>query len=68
VSHVDVNPVRRKVQWRHVGYAVGYVVIGLVLLLVQPVVGGLAILAGLALGAWSLRPLFAAGPARSDTP
>ncbi len=48
---------------RHVVYAVGYVVLGIVLLVFAPVVGVLSILAGLVLGAFALRPLFASsGP------
>ena len=44
---------------RHVAYAAGYVVIGLLLLAVQPILGGLAVVAGLVLGGYALRPLFA---------
>lgn len=49
----------RKVRWRHVVYAAGYVLVGLVLLAVQPIIGALAVVAGLALGGYALRPLFA---------
>jgi hypothetical protein len=59
-GQVPVSTAPRKVQWRHVAYAAAYVLIGLFLLTLQPVVGGLAILAGLALGGWSLRPFLAA--------
>jgi hypothetical protein len=59
-GQVPVSAAPRKVQWRHVAYAAAYVLIGLFLLTLQPVVGGLAILAGLALGGWSLRPFLAA--------
>ncbi len=47
------------VRWRHVAYAAGYVLIGLVLLAFQPIVGGLAVIAGLILGGYALRPLLA---------
>lgn len=60
VHHVEVNPAVRRVTWRHVVYAVLYVVIGLAVTMFQPVIGVLAILAGLGLGAWALRPLFSA--------
>ena len=49
----------RRVVRRHVVYAVGYVVLGLVLLLFAPVIGVLAILAGLVLGGFALLPSFA---------
>ncbi len=48
-----------QVRRRHVAYAAGYVVIGLLLLAVQPILGGLAVVAGLVLGGYALRPLFA---------
>ncbi len=47
------------VRWRHVAYAAGYVLIGLVLLAFQPFVGVLAVIAGLVLGGYALRPLLA---------
>ena len=53
-----------KVRWRHVAYAVGYVLIGLVLLPIQPIVGGLAVVAGLVLAGYALRPLLAASATR----
>ena len=64
VKRVDVDPELRKVQWRHVVYAAAYVLLGLFLLLFQPVVGLVALAAGLVLGGFSLRPLFRTGPAR----
>jgi hypothetical protein len=47
-----------RVRWRHVVYAGAYVVFGVLLLLLQPVVGVVLIVAGLALGGFALRPLF----------
>lgn len=51
-------PASQKVTWRHVVYAVAYVLVGLFLMLLQPVIGLLAVLAGLVLGAYALRPLW----------
>jgi hypothetical protein len=48
----------QKVIWRHVVYAVAYVLVGLFLMLLQPVIGLLAVLAGIVLGAFALRPLW----------
>jgi hypothetical protein len=47
------------VVWRHVVYAFFYIVLGLVILIAlhSAAIGVVAILAGLALGAWTLRPL-----------
>jgi hypothetical protein len=45
------------VRWRHVVYAAAYVVLGLAVVLLQPVVGVLLVLAGIALGGYTLRPL-----------
>jgi hypothetical protein len=59
-SRVETNPALAKVRWRHVAYAATYLLVGvLILVLVHSVVGVAAILAGLGLGAWTLRPLFA---------
>ena len=49
----------RTVVRRHVVYAVGYVVLGLVLLVFAPVIGVLSILAGLVLGGFALLPYVA---------
>jgi hypothetical protein len=53
----EADPARPKVRWRHVGYAAAYVVVGLFVMLLQPVVGLLSIVAGLVLGGFTLRPL-----------
>ena len=63
VNGVDVDPELEKVQWRHVVYAAAYVLLGLFLLLFQPVVGLVALAAGLVLGGFSLRPLLRTGHA-----
>jgi hypothetical protein len=56
---VAVGAEVRKVTWRHVLYAVLYVVLGLVFLLVlHSVIGVLVVVAGLVLGAFALRPLW----------
>src|SRR3954452_5291316 len=58
-TRVVTVPDARKVTWRHVLYAVVYVVLGLVFLLVlHSVIGLLVVAAGLALGAFALRPLW----------
>ena len=57
-----------RVRRRHVVYAVGYVVVGLLLLTVTPILGGLAMLAGLALGGFALRPLFTSSSTRVNGP
>jgi hypothetical protein len=54
---VEINPGLRKVKWHHLLYAAVYVVIGLVVMILQPVVGALLILGGLVLGGYTLRPL-----------
>jgi hypothetical protein len=54
---VEADRARPKVRWRHVGYAAAYVVVGLFVMLLQPVVGLLSIVAGLVLGGFTLRPL-----------
>ena len=64
MNRVDVDPEPKKVQWRHVVYAAAYVLLGLFLLLFQPVVGLVALAAGLVLGGVSLRPLFRTGSVR----
>jgi hypothetical protein len=59
-SRVASTPAPGKVRWRHVAYAAAYVLLGLLILVfLHSVVGVLAILAGLGLGAWALRPLLA---------
>jgi hypothetical protein len=58
-SKVSVGPEVRNVTWRHVFYAVLYVVLGLVFLLVlHSVIGVLVVAGGLVLGAVALRPLW----------
>lgn len=57
VDHVEINPALRRITWRHLVYAALYVVIGLFVTMFQPVVGILAVLVGLGLGVWTLRPL-----------
>ena len=64
-TSVSTDPVPSpRVRWRHVAYAVGYVLIGLVLLPIQPIVGGLAVVAGLVLAGYALRPLLATSATR----
>jgi hypothetical protein len=59
-TSVSTNPaLPPQVRWRHVAYAAGYVLIGLVLLAFQPLVGVLAVIAGIVLGGYALRPLLA---------
>jgi hypothetical protein len=67
-SRVSVNPALAKVRWRYLGYAGGLLLLGLVLLAVEPIVGVVVLLAGLALGGWTLRPLLATGTTRINTP
>ncbi len=55
---VPAPPHQQRVVLRHLLYAAVYVVIGLFLLILQPIIGLLAIAAGLALGAYTLRPLY----------
>jgi hypothetical protein len=61
VNRIEINPELPKVQWRHVIYAAAYVLLGLFLLLFQPVVGLVALVVGLVLGGFTLRPLFRTG-------
>lgn len=62
VESAHVSPAVRTVQWRHVLYAVMYVALGVFLLLaLHSAIGVASILVGLGLGAWTLRPLYAAG-------
>lgn len=61
----DVKPAAREVTWRHVVYAVAYVLLGLLfLLLLHSVFGLLVVVGGLALGAFALRPYWRSGSAR----
>ncbi len=57
-----------KVRRRHVAYAAGYVVVGLLLLAVTPILGALAVVAGLVLGGYALLPLFASSSTRVNGP
>ncbi|HEY3529392.1 MAG TPA: DUF1707 domain-containing protein [Nocardioides sp.] len=56
-ARLQVNPALKDVRWRRTGYAAALVLVGLVLLLVQPVVGLVVLAAAVVLGAWTLRPL-----------
>ncbi|MGC4110569.1 MAG: DUF1707 domain-containing protein [Nocardioides sp.] len=58
VASVEINPALRKVRWHHLLYAAAYVVIGFLVTFLSTVVGLIAIVAGLGLAAWTLRPLF----------
>lgn len=61
VAQVDVNPTLRKIHWRYLAYAAAYVVVGVFVAMFQPVVGVVAIVVGLGLAAWTLRPLLRSG-------
>jgi hypothetical protein len=64
-----VDPPPGQVKRRYVVYAVGYVLIGLFLVLfVSPVVGLLSVVGGLALGGYALRPMFRTTNDRVTTP
>lgn len=65
LQRAGADSVVGRVRWRYVLYAVAYVVLGvLILVFLHSVVGVLAILVGLALGGWTLRPLLASPPGR----
>jgi hypothetical protein len=68
VQRVEVSPALKKVVWRHVVYAVAYVLVGLFLMILSKVIGIVVVLAGIALGAYTLRPLWRSGtaPVRGD--
>jgi hypothetical protein len=58
----EVKPAPREVTWRHVVYAVAYVLLGLLfLLLLHSAFGLVVVVAGLALGAFALRPYWRSG-------
>jgi hypothetical protein len=61
---VPPDPAPPHVRRRHVAYAAAYVVVGLLLLTVTPILGELAVVAGLVLGGFALRPLFASSSTR----
>jgi hypothetical protein len=62
MERVPEKPAARKVLWRHVAYAVAYVLLGVFLLLaLHSAIGVASILVGLGLGAWTLRPLYVDG-------
>jgi hypothetical protein len=68
-SRVASTPATGRVRWRHVAYAAAYVLLGLLILVfLHSVVGVLAILAGLGLGAWALRPLLAGSTSGAEGP
>jgi len=56
------------VVWRHLLYAAVYVVVGLFVLILQPIIGLLAIAAGIALGVYTLRPLYGSGRTKVNDP
>jgi hypothetical protein len=58
----EVKPPAREVTWRHVVYAVAYVLLGLLfLVLLHSVFGLVVVVAGLVLGAFALRPYWRSG-------
>jgi hypothetical protein len=61
---LQVNSALTEVRWRRVGYAGAMFVLGLFLLVFQPVLGLVVLLAGLALGGIAVRPLLRAGSVR----
>ena len=63
-ARLQVNPALAQVRWRSVGYGGVLVVLGLFLLVFQPVVGLVVLLAGLALGGMAARPLLRTGSVR----
>jgi hypothetical protein len=66
---IEVNPAVKQVKWRHVVYAALYVVVGMFFLVfLTPVVGLVAIAAGLAIAGVALRPLLRTGNASIRTP
>jgi hypothetical protein len=67
-TSVSTDPAQPTVRWRHVVYAAGYVILGLLMIAIQPIVGGLAVVAGLVLGGYTLRPLFAASKTQVNGP
>ncbi len=67
-TSVSIDPAQPTVRWRHVVYAAGYVILGLLMIAIQPIVGGLAVVAGLVLGGYTLRPLFAASRTQVNGP
>jgi hypothetical protein len=65
LQRAGADSVAARVRWRYVLYAVAYVLLGmLILVFLHSVVGVLAILVGLVLGGWTLRPLLASPPGR----
>jgi hypothetical protein len=61
---LQVNPALSQVRWRHVGYAGAMTVLGLFLLVFQPILGLVVLVAGLAVGGFAMRPLLRAGSVR----
>ena len=58
----EVKPAAREVTWRHVVYAVAYVLLGLLfLMLLHSIFGLVVVVAGLVLGAFALRPYWRSG-------
>jgi hypothetical protein len=63
-TELQVNPALSRVRWRHVGYAGAIVVLGLFLLVFQPILGLVVIVAGLTLGGMAVWPLLGTGGVR----
>jgi hypothetical protein len=67
-DHVLRGPGPKQVKWRHVVYAVAYVVLGLFFLVfLHTVVGLFAVVAGVVIGGVALRPLLRTADARVTT-
>jgi hypothetical protein len=63
-SRLQVNSALPQVKWRYVGCACALVVLGVLLLVFQPIVGLVLLLSGLALGGIAVRPLLRTGSVR----
>jgi hypothetical protein len=64
-TSVVVNPALAKIHWRFLGYAAGLALLGLLLLVFQPLAGLVVLVAGLALGGYTVRPLLRTASVRS---
>ncbi len=60
-TELQINPALTQVRWRYVAYAGALIVLALLLLVFQPILGLVVLLAGFALGGISLRPLWRTG-------